>query len=79
MEANILLKRARRLRKLTGNPRLRSKSEIDQEMLSGRQVAYESFVRPFLMATEPAVMFSNIYLGLVCKFTSVLSTTQNLH
>jgi len=65
LEANILLKRAQRLRKLTGNPNLRSQSEIDQASLSRTEVAYESLVRPFVLAAEPAVLFANIYLGLV--------------
>ncbi|KAL0576637.1 hypothetical protein V5O48_005337 [Marasmius crinis-equi] len=65
MSANILLKRARRLRKLTGNPHLRSQSEIDQAAMSKKEIAYESLVRPFVLAAEPAVLFLNIYLGLV--------------
>ena len=66
-EANILLKRARRLRKLTGNPNLRSQSEIDEAKMNHREFIYESLVRPFVLAAEPAVLFLNIYLGLVCQ------------
>ncbi|KAF9524757.1 major facilitator superfamily domain-containing protein [Crepidotus variabilis] len=65
MESTILLRRAQRLRKLTGNPNLRSQSEIDQANMSRREVAYESLVRPFILAMEPAVLFANLYLGLV--------------
>jgi DHA1 family multidrug resistance protein-like MFS transporter len=65
-EATILLKRARRLRKLTGNPELRSQSEIDEASLTHGEVVYESLVRPFVLAAEPAVFFANLYLGLVC-------------
>ncbi|ESK95480.1 benomyl methotrexate resistance protein [Moniliophthora roreri MCA 2997] len=64
-EATILLKRARRLRKLTGNTQLRSQSEIDQAAMSKREIAYESLVRPFVLSMEPAVLFLNMYLGLV--------------
>ncbi|EEB89069.1 hypothetical protein MPER_12882 [Moniliophthora perniciosa FA553] len=64
-EATILLKRARRLRKLTGNTQLRSQSEIDQAAMSKREIAYESLVRPFVLSMEPAVLFLNLYLGLV--------------
>jgi DHA1 family multidrug resistance protein-like MFS transporter len=67
LEANILLKRAQRLRKLTGNHKLRSQSEIDQAALTRGEIAYESLVRPFVLAADPAVLFANIYLGLVCK------------
>ncbi|KAJ8091808.1 hypothetical protein PM082_021044 [Marasmius tenuissimus] len=63
--ANILLKRARRLRKLTGNPHLRSQSELDQANLSKKEVAFEALVRPIMLITEPAVLFSNLYIGLV--------------
>ena len=66
LEDNILLKRARRLRKLTGNSELRSQSEIDQASLSRGEVIYENLVRPFILAAEPAVFFANLYLGLVC-------------
>ncbi|KAF9528559.1 major facilitator superfamily domain-containing protein [Crepidotus variabilis] len=65
MESTILLRRAQRLRKLTGNPNLRSQSEIDQANMSRREVAYESLVRPFILAMDPAVLFANLYLGLV--------------
>ncbi|KAJ8075596.1 hypothetical protein PM082_021226 [Marasmius tenuissimus] len=65
MAENILLKRAKRLRKLTGNPHLRSQSELDQAAMSKKEIAYESLVRPLLLTTEPAVLFSNIYIGLV--------------
>ncbi|KAK1225853.1 hypothetical protein PQX77_011196 [Marasmius sp. AFHP31] len=61
----ILLKRARRLRKLTGNPHLRSQSELDQANMSKREVAFEALVRPILLTTDPAVLFSNIFIGLV--------------
>lgn len=71
-EANILLKRARRLRKLTGNPHLRSQSELDEAATSASEIAYDSLVRPFVLAVEPAVLFSNIFLGMVCKYSPTL-------
>jgi DHA1 family multidrug resistance protein-like MFS transporter len=64
LESNILLKRARRLRKLTGNPDIRSQSELDGAGLSTRQFVAENLLRPFLLATEPAVLFCNLYIGL---------------
>ena len=66
-EANILLKRARHLRKFTGNPNLRSQSEIDEARMNHREFIYESLVRPFLLAAKPAVLFLNLYLGLVSE------------
>lgn len=68
MGSTILLRRARRLRKLTGNPNLRSQSEIDEANMSSREIAYDSLVRPFILAMEPAVLFFNLYIGLVCAF-----------
>ncbi|KAF7978259.1 hypothetical protein HWV62_1086 [Athelia sp. TMB] len=65
LEANILLKRARRLRKLTGNPNLRSQSEIDQAAISKKEFIYESLVQPFILAAEPALLFANVFIGLV--------------
>ncbi|KAG9005773.1 hypothetical protein FRB94_001185 [Tulasnella sp. JGI-2019a] len=60
----ILLKRARRLRKLTGNDKLRSLSEIKQAEMSRSAIMKEYLVRPFQLMLEPAVLFLNIYLGL---------------
>jgi DHA1 family multidrug resistance protein-like MFS transporter len=62
----ILLRRAERLRKLTGNPELRTAAERDEESKSAGSVVYESLVRPFVLAKEPALAFANIYLGFVC-------------
>jgi len=72
LEATILLKRARRLRKLTGNQDLRSQSEIDQAAISKKEFVYESLVRPFILAAEPALLFANVFLGLVCKLSAFL-------
>ncbi|KAI3611507.1 benomyl methotrexate resistance protein [Moniliophthora roreri] len=33
--------------------------------MSKREIAYESLVRPFVLSMEPAVLFLNMYLGLV--------------
>ncbi|KAI7190836.1 MFS general substrate transporter [Hortaea werneckii] len=44
--ANILLRRAERLRKLTGDSRLMAQSEIDQANLRPKDVAFEALVRP---------------------------------
>ncbi|KAF8305616.1 MFS general substrate transporter [Clavulina sp. PMI_390] len=60
----ILLKRAQRLRKLTGNENLRSMSEIKQAEMTPSAVAVEYLVRPFQLMMEPVVLFLNLYLGL---------------
>lgn len=59
----ILLKRAQRLRKLTGNGKLRSLSEIRQAEMRASEVAREYLVRPFQLMIEPAVLFINLYVG----------------
>ncbi len=64
----ILLKRARRLRKLTGNEQLRSQSEKDSEGESFAAVMKEALIRPFILAKEPVLMFANLYIGFVCQF-----------
>jgi len=66
-EPTILLRRAERLRKLTGNPYLRSQSEIDEASTSASDRLYEALVRPFILAAEPALLFANVYLGFVCQ------------
>lgn len=63
-EGSILLRRAQRLRKLTGNQNFKSQSEIDQAQESSLQLLKESLVRPILLSFEPSVLFANVYLGL---------------
>jgi DHA1 family multidrug resistance protein-like MFS transporter len=64
-QANILLRRARRLRKLTGNENYRSQSELDQAALKPRDVLYDALVRPIqLMVLDPAIGFTAAYVGL---------------
>jgi MFS transporter, DHA1 family, multidrug resistance protein len=55
--ANILLRRARRLRKITGKNSFLSQSEIDQAGMSAGGVAYEALIRPWqINALDPAVV-----------------------
>lgn len=62
---NILLRKARRLRKLTGDDRLRSQSEIDQANMKPSQVAFEALVRPMqLIVMDPAIAFTTVYVAL---------------
>lgn len=53
--ATILLKRARRIRKLTGNSDFKSQSEIDQGELTIGQVVQDSLIKPTqITALDPA-------------------------
>jgi len=44
---------------------LKGQSEIDEAAIKKKDVIYESLVRPFILAVEPSILFSNIFLGLV--------------
>ena len=60
----ILLKRARRLRKLTGDARLQSQSEIDQRNMSASSILTHALVRPMeIMLKDPSIFFVNMYTG----------------
>ncbi|KIY72418.1 MFS general substrate transporter [Cylindrobasidium torrendii FP15055 ss-10] len=61
----ILLKRAQRLRKLTGNEQLRTQTEKDTEGETVLQVLAEALYRPIALALEPVLLFANIYIGFV--------------
>ncbi|KUL89018.1 hypothetical protein ZTR_06002 [Talaromyces verruculosus] len=62
----ILLTRARRLRRLTGNEKLMSQSEINQKKLTFTHVAAEALYRPFqIVILDPAVLFVNVYTSLI--------------
>ncbi|KAF9065029.1 major facilitator superfamily domain-containing protein [Rhodocollybia butyracea] len=64
-EPAILLKRAQRLRKLTGNQQLVSQGEKDTQGETIAQVFKEALLRPFILAIEPVLLFTNVYLGFV--------------
>jgi MFS transporter, DHA1 family, multidrug resistance protein len=62
----ILYRRARRLRKATGNPSIMSAGEIAVAALSPRDLAVDVLVRPFtLNFQEPIVFALNAYIGLI--------------
>jgi DHA1 family multidrug resistance protein-like MFS transporter len=62
----ILLHRARRLRRLNGNEKLMSQSEINQKKLTVTAVVAEAFYRPFqIVVLDPAVLFVNVYTSLI--------------
>lgn len=64
--ANILLRRAQRLRKLTGNDNLKAQSEIDQSNLTASAIAQEALWRPFeLMLLDPSIAFTAVYTAII--------------
>lgn len=73
--ANILLRRAQRLRKLTGDDRFMSQSEIDQRNMKVSAVALDALIKPIeITFKDPAVLFVQIYTAIIygiyysCKF-----------
>ncbi|KAL6245845.1 hypothetical protein RBB50_006998 [Rhinocladiella similis] len=64
--SNILLRRAQRLRKLTGNPNLKSQGEIDQGNISFNELAINQLWKPIeICIKDPAVLFTNVYTSLI--------------
>jgi multidrug resistance protein len=64
--SNILYRRARRLRKATGNSSIMSAPEIALATISRRDLAVDTLVRPFaLNFQEPIVFALNVYIGLI--------------
>ena len=61
----ILLRRAQRLRKLTGDNRMKAQSEIDQANMRPKDVAFEALFRPMqLIFMDPAIGFTAGYVAL---------------
>ncbi|KAH6024557.1 hypothetical protein HBI83_065860 [Parastagonospora nodorum] len=64
--ANILLRRAQRLRQLTGNTNIKSQSEIDQAKMSVSDLTIEALWRPFqLMLLDPSILFTALYTAII--------------
>lgn len=62
----ILLRRAERLRKLTGNKMLKTQAELNAEKHpSVLHTITETFFGAFQLCAEPAVLFSDCYTALV--------------
>ena len=63
---NLLLRRADRLRKLTGDHRLKAQSEIDQQGLKPSAVIIDALIKPIeITIKDPAIAFVNVYTSLV--------------
>lgn len=64
--ANILYRRARRLRKLTGNNNLKTEGELQSEQMTAGSIAMMTLVRPFQLAfMEPICFCLNMYIALI--------------
>ncbi|KAH0338792.1 putative caffeine resistance protein 5, partial [Aureobasidium melanogenum] len=63
---NLLVRRTKRLRKLTGNQNLRCEAELMGEDMSVKDIVIMSLVRPFtLNFTEGIVFALNLYIALI--------------
>ncbi|KAI3549368.1 major facilitator superfamily transporter [Colletotrichum filicis] len=63
---NILLRRAQRLRKLTGNDRFMSQSEIDQRNLKTSAVVIDALIKPLeITIKDPAILFVQVYTAII--------------
>jgi DHA1 family multidrug resistance protein-like MFS transporter len=63
---NILARRAARLRKASGNPNIKSQSELDQEKLTVNEVLVGNLIKPFqINVLDPAVGFTSVYTALI--------------
>lgn len=70
---NILLRRARRLRALTGDESYRSRSEVAEEGLTIQAILVDAIIKPFeISVLDPSITFSHLYIALIysiyCKF-----------
>lgn len=65
-QANILYRRSRRLRVLTGNETLGSEQEVIRGQLSWREANKRILIQPFVLGfTEPILLVLNTYISLV--------------
>jgi DHA1 family multidrug resistance protein-like MFS transporter len=63
---NILMNRARRLRRITGRKDIKSQSEIDQSHMSPREILYYALIKPWeINILDPSVLFTTVYISLV--------------
>jgi DHA1 family multidrug resistance protein-like MFS transporter len=58
--SNILLRRAARLRKASGNDKIRSQTEIDRQGITFGKIAFDAVVKPIeISLKDPAVCLAS--------------------
>jgi DHA1 family multidrug resistance protein-like MFS transporter len=66
LAANILLRRAQRLRKLTADYRYKSQSEISRGETQLSVIVFDALIKPIqICIMDPAVLFVNVYTSIV--------------
>lgn len=74
----ILLRRAKRLRKLTGNDLIKTRWELEHpEGMSVLKMGLNQIKMAFVLCGEPAVFYSNVYIGLLCESSLPLSSLRS--
>ncbi|CAN8102855.1 unnamed protein product [Discula destructiva] len=64
--SNILLRRAQRLRRLTGSERFMSQSEVDQRNMKTSAVLVDAFIKPLeITLKDPAILFVQVYMAII--------------
>lgn len=64
--ANLLLHRAKRLRKIMASERFMSQSEIDQRHMKVSAIALDAFIKPLeITIKDPAVLFVQVYTAII--------------
>ena len=65
-QPNILLRRAERLRKLTGSDRFMSQSEIDMRNFKPSAVFLDALIKPIeITVKDPAILFVQVYTAII--------------
>jgi DHA1 family multidrug resistance protein-like MFS transporter len=63
---SILLHRARRIRKITGDARFMSQSEIDQRNMKASDIAIDALIKPLeITIKDPAILFVQVYTAII--------------
>jgi len=64
--ANILYRRARRLRKITGDEKLKTEAVLQSEGMTKMAMVKMSLVKPIILCfAEPIVFLLNLYIALI--------------
>jgi MFS transporter, DHA1 family, multidrug resistance protein len=64
--SNILYRRAVRIRKITGNTKLKCEPELEAEGMTTKEILLMVYIRPFtLTLTEPICFLLNMYIALI--------------
>jgi DHA1 family multidrug resistance protein-like MFS transporter len=82
--SNILYRRAQRLRKLTGNDKMKSQGEVDEAAVGKLRFIEHKLYMPLRISIEPIVLYSSVLLGLIyaifyCAFESVPIIYGEIH